>query len=188
MRMLRKFILVLGHLLMNGITEFLTLQMYGPDGWFDFMNETFPAAVQIVMGEAPANSSLSKRSQPLVRRNSCVIFMRFDMIFCGLEPWTCLTKSCRLVRRATANDSPSYSRNAIQCGDAIDIQGVTMEEQFQEILTNTRNISHIRAYLLSNLEQRELPSKLTMNWCPSYSRDPLACPGLPVSVLAGARR
>ena len=69
------------------------------------------------------------------------------------------------MRRATANDSPSYSRNAIQCGDAIDIQGVTMEEQFQEILTNTRNISHIRAYLLSGLEQRELEPtlELTMN-------------------------
>ena len=67
-------------------SEFLTLQMYGPDGWFDFMNETFPAAVQIVMGEAPADSSLTKRLESLLRRNSCVIFSRLDMVVCELEP------------------------------------------------------------------------------------------------------
>ena len=69
---------------MNGITEYLTLQMYGPDGWFDFMNETFPAAVQIVMGEAPANSSLTKRSASLVRRNSCVLLRCPDIVVCWL--------------------------------------------------------------------------------------------------------
>ena len=48
-----------------------------------------------------------------------------------------------LNKRAMANDSPPYSIHAISCGDAIDLHGITMEEQFRGIIDNARNISHL---------------------------------------------
>ncbi|RPD63509.1 alpha/beta-hydrolase [Lentinus tigrinus ALCF2SS1-6] len=104
------------------VRQVLLLQLYGPEGWSDFMTNNFTQAVEAIMAEAPANGTLTTRFEHLVRRNP-------------------------LMKRATANDSPSYSREAIQCADAIDLQGVTMEEQFKNIISNTQNVSHIMGAL-----------------------------------------
>ncbi|RPD63529.1 alpha/beta-hydrolase [Lentinus tigrinus ALCF2SS1-6] len=94
-------------------------EMYATADWGRYMKENFTQIVETIKGEAPgANVSLTKRSDRFVRRN-------------------------RLLGRTTSNDSPSYSIHAISCGDAIDLQGVTMEEQFKGIINNTRNISHL---------------------------------------------
>ncbi|KAI0686870.1 alpha/beta-hydrolase [Cerioporus squamosus] len=95
----------------------LLQQLYGPEFWASFMKDNYTQVVEIVKGEAPANASMTKRSD-FARRNS-------------------------LLKRASPNNSPSYSIHAIQCGDAIDLHGVTMEEQFQGIIDTTRNISHM---------------------------------------------
>ncbi|TFK83377.1 alpha/beta-hydrolase [Polyporus arcularius HHB13444] len=95
-------------------------QMYAPAGWARFMNETYPQLVQIVNGESQGNSndSLTRRSEGIARRS---------------QP----------LKRTASNGSPSYSIHAITCGDAIDLHGVTMEEQFKGIIDTARNISHM---------------------------------------------
>ncbi|RDX55206.1 alpha/beta-hydrolase [Lentinus brumalis] len=107
-------------LISSGILRVVLLnELYGPVLWDSFMKEGWTQAVEIVKGEAPANDSLAKWSETSVRPNS------------------------RLLKRIIPNDSPPYSTHAIQCGDAIDLYGVTMEEQFKGIIDTTRNISHM---------------------------------------------
>ncbi|TFK83373.1 alpha/beta-hydrolase [Polyporus arcularius HHB13444] len=97
----------------------LFAEMYAPADWSRFLNETFPQWQQIISGEAPANGSLARRADDFVRRNP-------------------------LMRRASSNNtSLSYSSHAVTCGDAIDMPGLQLEDQFKDVINTARNVSHI---------------------------------------------
>ncbi|KAI0689860.1 alpha/beta-hydrolase [Cerioporus squamosus] len=97
----------------------LFAEMYAPADWARFMKEDYPQWVQVVNGEAPANGSLTRRAEDFVRRNP-------------------------LLRRASTNNtSPSYSSHAVTCGDAVDLPGLPLEEQFKDIIATARNVSHL---------------------------------------------
>ncbi len=120
----------------------LFAEMYAPTDWSRFLNETFPQWQQIISGEAPANGSLARRADDFVHRNPYVPeFLRVCRCSSSHRPCPAIR---RLMRRASSNNtSPSYSSHAVTCGDAIDMPGLQLEDQFKDVINTARNVSHI---------------------------------------------
>ena len=114
-------------------------EMYVPSDWNRFMQETYPQIVETVKGEASTNVTLYRRSEHSVRSNDLCVELS-SRVRCECSSRALL---CRLLKRATANGSPSYSPQAIYCGDAIDTPGVTMEDEFKGLIDTARNVSHM---------------------------------------------
>ncbi|RPD70247.1 alpha/beta-hydrolase [Lentinus tigrinus ALCF2SS1-7] len=96
-------------------------EMYSPSDWSNFMNEELPQIIQIVNGEAPANTSqgLSRRFKDRIRSNL-------------------LAK-----RSSNPDDNLSFTSPAIDCADSVDLRGTTMEEVFKGIISTTQNTAHL---------------------------------------------
>ena len=113
-------------------------EMYAPADWARFMQVNYTQIVDIVRAEASGIHSLARSSGTFQRRNLCVLSQVSEVLN------TQNSAMARLLnKRAKPNDSPPYSIHAISCGDAIDLHGITMEEQFRGIIDNARNISHL---------------------------------------------
>ncbi|RPD63528.1 hypothetical protein L227DRAFT_651139 [Lentinus tigrinus ALCF2SS1-6] len=97
----------------------LRIQMYFPEGWNDFMNETYPELVATVKGESPPSGSKSLGKRILGATARSGLFKRVQ------------------------SDAPSYTPHAIVCGDTIDDFDITMADVFHRLVAGTQNVSHM---------------------------------------------
>ncbi|KAI0807370.1 TAP-like protein-domain-containing protein [Fomes fomentarius] len=103
-------------------------EMTIPTNWSTFINDFYPQAVSIVKGESGQNLSKRGGSRKL----------RQDKI--------------QIRRQNQMNETPSYSYQAIFCGDSVDVDPrVNMTDVFKAVIKGTQTVSHMFASVWPSL-------------------------------------
>ena len=102
-------------------------EMYTPGSWASVTNEVYPQIAQAVAAESRAVANNSRRA---IERGYGA-------------PRLSWPRADQLIRRAGSSNTTQFTSHAILCGDSADTFGTSMDDIFNDIITTSRNVSHM---------------------------------------------